>query len=170
MDTEKKSPRKPRAKKVVKKVNTNTELKHKLIFVILIIGVIYCIVYQDIRQTTRATIKEKQNLESIVLQKKVVSPILKPTDKKFVGTLESYDTSCLSVGECSIVVSGIKVIETITGPQAPKEELGRLIGTKSIRDFKDHIGKKFEIYGEPQPNGNYSIYGSKNYYIKLMKY
>lgn len=170
MEPEKKSPRPRRTKKIIQKESEARELKHKLAYIILIISIIYCIVDQDIKHTTDKVIAEKRNIENNLVQNNVMSPKLKPTDKKFVGTLESYDTSCFSDGVCSIVVSGVKVIETIGGRQMQGKELGRLIGVKSIRDFKDHIGKKFEIYAEPQPNGDYSLYGNKSYYIRLLNY
>lgn len=83
----------------------------------------------------------------------------------FVGNLEEVNTSCLADGECSVTVSGKKVI-TLIGWN--REVVGSVVGVEGFADLTDHLGVRVEVYAQELGDGVYTLYGNNNYYVKLL--
>ncbi len=144
----------------------------RLLHVTLIIIIIFFVVFIDAEQTKKQQEIEDKKIQELFAKNKIINEAIKEkiqSEKKFTGELESVDTSCFSDGVCSVVVSGKKIIETIGGRNRPTQELGTLIGFKSITDLKSYLGHTVEVYAEKTETGDYTLYGDKDYYIKLIK-
>ena len=50
--------------------------------------------------------------------------------------------------------------------RVPKE-IGKLIGAEDIGDIEKKIGKDAEVYADKLSDTEYSIYGNKDYYVKI---
>lgn len=92
------------------------------------------------------------------------SPVLK--SEKFSGKLEEVNTGCFADGECYVVVDG-KHVTVLTGMRLTQIPVGQILGVPTIGDLEGSIGKNFEVYAMQTPEGNYTLYGSADYYVKL---
>ncbi len=88
----------------------------------------------------------------------------------FSGLIESVDTGCFVDAVCSVTVGGKKVI-IVTGGRmmGGEQEVGTLKRIDSISDFEKHIGQTATVYAAKTPEGDYTLYGSKLYYVMLGK-
>ncbi len=83
----------------------------------------------------------------------------------FTGTLEEVHEGCYYDAECYIVVDG-KHVTVIRGWS--REIVGSVRGVESFGDLNAHIGKELTVYAAR--NGNdYTLYGSGDYYVEVLK-
>ncbi len=91
---------------------------------------------------------------------------------KFTGIVTETVNGCPADGICSFKVDDKWVIAEEGGLRPPNSDplvKGRLIGLSVYNgDIKKYIGNKVEVFAEQTGNGGYTIYGNKNYYIKLL--
>lgn len=98
---------------------------------------------------------------------KVVAPV--STGERFEGTISAVDTSCFFDAICSVTIDGKRVIVIIGGRRIdPLPEVGNLIGVESIGDVESRIGDKASVYAEKTAEGDYTLYGSSEYYIEVL--
>jgi hypothetical protein len=83
----------------------------------------------------------------------------------FTGTLTKVDTACFADGECYIEVDG-KHVTAITGWS--QEIAGTVQGVPGFGDLESHIGEQVEVYAQRLSPGNYTLYGSEGFYIRLL--
>lgn len=83
---------------------------------------------------------------------------------RFSGKVEAYNTGCYVDAVCSVTIDGKKVITTIGWAGGP---VGKLKGVQSLDDIKDKIGATADVYAMKNKNGEYTLYGSENYYIEI---
>ncbi|TSC70770.1 MAG: hypothetical protein CEO12_146 [Parcubacteria group bacterium Gr01-1014_46] len=88
---------------------------------------------------------------------------------KWVGNITGVKLDCIFDGVCSVTVDGKEIIVVSGGRLLPDQEAGNLIGVDSISEVEQHIGKKAEVYAERTSGGEYTLYGSSDYYIKVLK-
>lgn len=105
------------------------------------------------------------SLTLFVILRKPTAPIVqdKPGDiSTFSGTLDNYISDCAFDAQCKAIVAG-KTILTVPGMVANPGTWG----TSQVN--ADHIGKKVEVKAVMQENGEYTLEGSKDYYVKLVE-
>ena len=92
-----------------------------------------------------------------------------PAAERFEGTVSAVDTSCFFDGICSVTVDGKRVIVVMGGRRIdPLPEVGMLKGVESIGDVEAHIGERAAVYAEKTAEGDYTIYGSAEYYVEIL--
>ncbi|GEM_PF-1180789 len=91
------------------------------------------------------------------------TPVVTQDRNVFTGTLESIHEGCYYDASCYAVVSGVQVT-VLTGRR--QEEVGSVVGVASFGDLKKYIGSQVEVYAKPTEKG-YTLYGSKDYYLRL---
>ena len=83
----------------------------------------------------------------------------------FTGKLESINTGCYADGECYAMVDG-KHVTTIIGWSRG------VVGSVELADgfggLESHIDSDVEVYAQDNGGGTYTLYGSKDFYIKLV--
>lgn len=82
----------------------------------------------------------------------------------FSGRLESVNTGCFSDGECYAVISG-KHVTILKG--FSREEAGQVLGEDGIGGLTNHIGENVSVYAKRLSFSNFTLIGSRNYYIKV---
>ena len=87
--------------------------------------------------------------------------------KRFTGKVEDVDTGCFVDATCSVTISGKKVILVTGGRSMGPKEIGKLIGAEDIGDIEKKIGRDAEVYADKLSENEYSIYGNKDYYVKI---
>jgi hypothetical protein len=85
----------------------------------------------------------------------------------FIGQLQALDTGCFADGECFVIVDGKKITTMLGGRGVSQENLGSVKGLDSFIALFDYIGTFVEVKALKQDDGNYTLYGSKDFYIKL---
>jgi len=90
-----------------------------------------------------------------ILYQDTVAPDAEPVT--FSGVFEEYGTGCFADGECYAIVDG-KHVTTILG------WAGGPVGLFENPDIA--VGTEVEVYALPTESGKYTLYGSKEYYIK----
>lgn len=86
---------------------------------------------------------------------------------RWTGKISAVDTSCFFDGVCSVTVGGKKVI-VVEGMKAePTKEVGSLLGVESISDIENKIGKQASVFADKNIRGEYTLYGSRDYYIEI---
>ncbi|HMO78107.1 MAG TPA: hypothetical protein PKA42_03115 [Candidatus Paceibacterota bacterium] len=93
------------------------------------------------------------------------SPASSVKTATFVGNLEEVNSSCLADGECSVTVSGKKIVTLIGWNTAV---VGTLLGVEGLGNLNDHLGARVEVYAAELEDGSYTLYGSNNFYVKLL--
>ena len=91
---------------------------------------------------------------------------------KFTGIITETNNGCWADGVCSIKVDEKWITAEIGGlrpPDSKPETRGKLIGISFSRDTQKYIGKRVEVYAKPTDNNAFTIYGNKDYYIKLLE-
>ncbi len=83
----------------------------------------------------------------------------------FTGTLTTVDTGCFADGECFIEVDGNHVTALMGWSQ---ETVGTVQGVSGFGDLEAHIGEQVEVYAQRLAPGNYTLYGSEGFYIRLL--
>lgn len=83
----------------------------------------------------------------------------------FIGTLTKVVTGCFSDGECYVEVDGKKVTALLGFNQA---EVGSVVGVNGFGDLENQIGNAVEVYAQDNGDGTYTLYGSANFYIKVL--
>lgn len=103
--------------------------------------------------------------------KKVASPVENETEntasintKTFSGKLEEVNTGCFADGECYVVVDQKHITLLIGWNQ---DTVGSIIGTPSIGDLENYKGKEVEVYAQMKEDGTYTLYGNKDFYVKV---
>lgn len=90
--------------------------------------------------------------------------------KTFTGKITNINNGCRADGFCSITVDGSKhVLGQIGGVRSPEEVIVR--GESEIdfsQDNSNLMGKAVAVFAEVSKNGYYTIYGSQDYYIRLL--
>lgn len=88
----------------------------------------------------------------------------------FTGKITSINNGCWADGFCSITVDGSKhVLGQAGGFRSPKEVIVR--GESEINFSQGNsnlIGKRVEVFAKVSENNRYTIYGSEDYYIRLL--
>lgn len=82
----------------------------------------------------------------------------------FSGTLEEVNIGCFADGECYIMVDG-KHVTTLWG--WTNEIVGSVKGVEGFGDLEQHIGKTVKVYANETDPGNFTLYGSADYYVEL---
>ena len=96
---------------------------------------------------------------------------LEPGEFLFRGRISNIDLSCNVDGTCSMTIGGRWVVWGTDTRGKPKMEVGQLIGFDfQNNDKKIYINKEAEVYGTTNDAYGFtsSIYGKKDYYIKLL--
>lgn len=87
----------------------------------------------------------------------------------FKGILTEVNTGCFADGECFVVVDDKKVT-AIEGWK--KEIVGRTIiegnENSGFGDLYTYLGNQVEVYAAITDQGEYTLYGSEDYYIKIL--
>ncbi len=82
----------------------------------------------------------------------------------FSGTLEEVNIGCFADGECYILVDG-KHVTTLWG--WTNEVVGSIKGVEGFGDLEQHIGKTVTVTANELDPGNYTLYGSADYFVEL---
>jgi hypothetical protein len=83
----------------------------------------------------------------------------------FTGTLTRVDTGCFADGECYVKVDGNHVTAIMGWSQ---ETVGTVQGVPGFGDLESHIGEQVEVFAQRLAPGNYTLYGSEAFYIRLL--
>ncbi len=83
----------------------------------------------------------------------------------FRGELEEVNVGCFVDGECYVVVDGVKVT-VVRGWSS--DTVGKVIGVDGFGDLESFIGEEVEVYAKDMTDGSKTLYGSENYYVKLV--
>ena len=86
---------------------------------------------------------------------------------KFSGKLEVVNTGCFSDGECFVVVDGKHVTVIVGRSQEVVGSVKGLKGDEGFGDLEKYIGKQVEVFAKELEYGNYTLYGSEGYFIKV---
>ena len=84
-------------------------------------------------------------------------------EERFEGTITAYSTGCFADGECSITVSGKKVVTTIGRSQVV---VGSVIGIPDFGSVESKVGSHAKVYAKKTVDG-YTLYGSASYSIEI---
>ena len=89
----------------------------------------------------------------------------------FIGVISEIDLGCWVDASCSMVIDKKKVVWSEGMVEKPSGVAGNLIGFefKDVSDKNNYIGKNAQVYAKKDSGGNISLYGSKDYYIKLLE-
>lgn len=89
----------------------------------------------------------------------------------FTGVISEIDLGCWVDVSCSMVVDGKRVAWAEGMTEGSTKISGELIGFefKDVSDKNKYIGKSAQVYGIKDNNGNISIFGNKDYFIKLVE-
>jgi hypothetical protein len=88
-----------------------------------------------------------------------------PETKMFAGELTEFNSGCYADGECYATVAG-KHITIAKGWS--QEVVGSVIGTDDgMGGLIDHLGEDVEVYAQQVEKNNYTLYGNRDYYIKV---
>jgi hypothetical protein len=82
---------------------------------------------------------------------------------EFEGVLTSFKNDCIFDGVCSGLIDG-KYTVVISPGMVATQVPG---GVSEIND--DHVGKRVSVKAQKTGNNEFTISGSKDYYIKLIK-
>lgn len=111
------------------------------------------------------------SVEQTLVEEKPVDEV-KPTPlppgmtaEKFSGILQEVNVGCFVDGECYVVVDG-KHVTAIMGWNS--EITGTIIGVDGFGDLENYIDERVEVYAQNKNDGFYSLYGSQEFYIKLV--
>lgn len=85
----------------------------------------------------------------------------------FTGTVTSYSDECMYDGTCSITVGSKVVIVDAGGDPIRPSVVGKLIGIPRP-PTKDIVGKRVIVYASQLPSGEFTIYGDRAYYVKIL--
>ena len=83
----------------------------------------------------------------------------------FRGMLEEVNVGCFVDGECYVVVDEVKVT-VVRGWSS--DTVGKVIGVDGFGDLESFIGEEVEVYANDTPQGTKTLYGSEDYYVKLV--
>ncbi len=83
----------------------------------------------------------------------------------FRGALEEVNVGCFVDGECYVVVDGVKVT-VLRGWSS--DTVGKVIGVDGFGDLEAFIGEEVEVFAKDTEEGTKTLYGSENFYIKLV--
>lgn len=84
----------------------------------------------------------------------------------FTGELEKVDTGCFADGECFVVVDG-KHVTVLLGRS--RDVVGQVLGIETgFGGLEGLVGKEIEVYAHKIDAKNYTLYGSADYYIKVL--
>lgn len=83
----------------------------------------------------------------------------------FLGFLEGMDTGCFAEGACFIMVDGRKVIVEEFANENPA---GTIEGIEDFRELFNNIGSFLEVKALRLENGDYTLYGSEDFYVKAI--
>lgn len=105
---------------------------------------------------TKQLEEETKEFESVLTDVEKEKEVLQNA-VKFRGNISKYYTGCFSDGECYVVVDG-KHVTTVLGWS------GDEVGVFENPDVE--MGTELEVYALPKNDGSYTLYGSKDFYIK----
>ncbi|MEW5805299.1 MAG: hypothetical protein AB1721_01020 [Patescibacteria group bacterium] len=89
--------------------------------------------------------------------------------QNFTGVITNITYDCHFDGICSVQVDNSKEVIVGRGEGPLPEEQGRLIDfVLDERKEKSYWGKPVEVFAQKISEGNYTLYGSTNYYLKLL--
>ena len=145
-------------------VPSHTNWQKVLLFILLGLVVIAGSVFVVIRIGKSQTTNQQPTTEQLTN--------IPTQGVKFTGIITETNNGCWADGVCSIKVNDKWITAEIGGLQAPnsKPEIrGSLIGIDFSQDTNRYIGKKVEIYAKQTDGNNFTIYGNKSYYIKLLE-
>jgi hypothetical protein len=86
--------------------------------------------------------------------------------ESFEGTVTAYDTGCFADAECSVTISGKKVV-LVSGRMIDPEPTGELVGVPSIGDLENKIGAKAQVFAKKISDSEYTLVGSTTYFVKI---
>jgi hypothetical protein len=84
---------------------------------------------------------------------------------KFVGVLGEVGTDCATEGECFVVVDDRKITASVGGSFGV---VGEIQGVDEFADLEAHRGQLVEIYAQDLGHEQFTLRGSKDFYIKLI--
>lgn len=128
---------------------------------------VFTTAYIDEADSIVADFKELLSSVSFV-EREVVAPSYTPLPVKpgsFRGTLEEVNVGCFVDGECYVVVDDIKVT-VVRGWSS--DTVGKVIGVDGFGDLEAFIGEEVEVYAKDVPDGTKTLYGSEDFYVKLV--
>ncbi len=154
----------------------------KIIFISLVTSLILGVIYWNYQSLSKQfahslnTVTPSpltNSMESPVPSTKTSNPISPSNNEvKFIGNITEIKNACWADGVCSIKVNDSWIITENGGerpPNIPQEIRGQLIGISFAEDTQKYIGKKVEVYAKKTDNNSLTIYGNKDYYIKLLE-
>ena len=88
----------------------------------------------------------------------------------FKGEITEIDTGCFADGICSVTIDGKEVI-LLAGFRMDAPPIGTLYGADSIGALESEIGSTAEVYAAETAEGDadYTLYGSADFYVKLIE-
>lgn len=114
--------------------------------------------YNRIDTTDNVTPTEFIQEESVViLYQEIVTEGAEPV--RFSGIFQEYNTGCFADGECYVVVDGQRVTTLLGWSNG-------VVGTFEDPDIP--VGTEVEVYALPTESGNYTLYGSTDYYVRAL--
>lgn len=87
-------------------------------------------------------------------------------DAIFTGKITSFDTGCFADAICSVTIDG-KTVVIAAGMRTVQVPVGSLVGVPSIGDLETKIGHKATVFAKRQGPYEYTLYGNKDYYVKV---
>jgi hypothetical protein len=112
----------------------------------------------------------------VITLRKGGSDISSDTEKeatvKFKGTITDVNNGCWSDGTCSIEVDGkwwIAIIEGgLRAPGYEPEIRGDVVGIV-FNESNDSLGKEVEVYAKKVDEISFTVFGSKEYYVRITR-
>ena len=87
-------------------------------------------------------------------------------DMTFTGTLEEVHEGCYVDAECYVVVDG-KHVTVMMGWR--NEVAGSVQGVSDFGALTGRLGAQMEVYARENGEDRYTLYGNKDFYIRVMK-
>jgi Putative peptidoglycan binding domain len=84
-------------------------------------------------------------------------------DEVFEGVVQAVSTACFADGECSITISGKKVVTTVGWSQ---QVVGSVRGVADFGQVQNKIGSRAKVFAQKTADG-YTLYGNAAYYVEI---
>lgn len=131
-----------------------------LIVLFLVISIFSYLIVSP--KTNKVVNNAKQETSEVVTKTDVV---------RFKGVVTNVHNGCWSDGICSIEVDGKWWVPIIMGglrpPDSKPEIQGEVVGIVFNED-NESLGKKVEVYAKKIDENSLTIFGSKEYYVRVI--
>lgn len=87
---------------------------------------------------------------------------------KWSGIISVVRTDCIFDGICSVTVGGREVVINSGMTLEAQKDVGEIKGGLSIGDLQKYVGDEANVYAT-KVGDKYTIYGSKDYYIEVVR-